>query len=90
MMDHLHHVDPGDTFSLTVNDWGEITGTHRVIRPLDIPCKRCGAEPGSICTRIVRRPRNNWVKIPRQPHPDRLRDAERVTEAARALLGEFK
>lgn len=58
---------------------------HRLprVQPYDIPCRYCGAGPGESCVRFRER---KTVRLNRdKPHPDRVYDARRASEAADAL-----
>jgi hypothetical protein len=55
------------------------------VKPEQVPCRYCGAEPGAHCQRW-RRTRRGKVRQNRDsPHPDRRYDAKCATEAVRAL-----
>lgn len=56
------------------------------VKPLDVPCRYCRAEPGETCTKWRRsRPRGKY-RVPRHYfHPDRVYDARCASEAAEAL-----
>lgn len=58
---------------------------YQSVKPLDVPCRYCGAEPEEGCTRW-RRSRRGKYRAPRSPHPDRVYDARCASEAKNALL----
>jgi hypothetical protein len=68
--------------SVIVDEWWALSPPPVTIKPLDIPCKACGAQPGHRCTKTHRR----HGKIGyRGYHFRRKDDARLATEAVRAL-----
>lgn len=60
------------------------TAVRPTVKPIDVPCRYCDAEPGHPCMKW-RRGRRGKVLRNRGPHPDRKYDARVATEAVRAL-----
>lgn len=60
---------------------------YQSVKPLDVPCRYCKAQPGEGCTRWRRgKPSGNKYRAPRSPHPDRVYDATCASLAKDALL----
>jgi len=59
------------------------------VKPIDVPCRYCKAEPGETCTRWRKRSRRRGkYKAPRTPHGDRVYDAQCASDAVAALAPE--
>lgn len=56
-----------------------------VVKPIDVHCRYCGAEPGTPCQRWRRTKRGKVRQNRDSPHGDRRHDARLATEAVRAL-----
>lgn len=56
-------------------------GQQRMVRPIEVPCRYCNAEPGEHCTKL-----RGGKRITRgYTHRDRRYDAKLATEAVNAL-----
>lgn len=55
------------------------------VKPEQVACRYCKAEPGAPCKKWKRGRRGKFL-IDRDPHPDRKYDARLMTETARTLL----
>lgn len=58
------------------------------VKPLDIVCRHCGVQIGETCQRVVHGRGQNWRKLGRHPHRDRIYDAKKASAAAAALMGD--
>lgn len=72
--------------ALRMDAFSSANDDRMLVKPIDVPCRYCQAEPGQGCTRWRRRSRRRGkYKAPRTPHQDRVYDAQCASDAARAL-----